>query len=134
MFMRQFFEVLGLPIRDTQDLWPDDSATSLQEKSTRLRKRLQRGYLALVRCRRRIEVLRHRADRCRLEPITAANIAKDRLTRLEDRYKTFLDRVMRLKQKLVRVQSRLRKSKLVFSRGADGIGPARAVRAPRLNR
>ena len=108
MFMRQFFEVLGLPIQDAQDLWPDDLATRLHEKSTRLRKRLQRGYLALVRCRRRIEVLRHGAGRGRIESIATANIANARLNRLECRYLSILERVMRLKQKQARIQNRLR--------------------------
>ena len=112
MFMRQFFEVLGLSIRDTQDLWPDDRATRLQEKSTRLRMRLQRGYPAMVRCRRRIEELRQRAERQRLEPVPAADVANARLMRLEARYARILDRVTRLKQKQARIQNRLRELQL----------------------
>jgi hypothetical protein len=87
MFLKQFFDVLGLPIQSTDDLWPEDLFARRQARIARLMVRLKKCQRALVRRRRLIEKLRektaHYPRRPRHEAYVNSLQEHERLYRLQ---------------------------------------------------
>ena len=57
MFLEQFFDVLGLPVKNADALWPDDPFARRQARIAMLMANLQKRQRALLRRRRLIEKL-----------------------------------------------------------------------------
>ena len=100
MSWRQFFDVLGLPIPDLCDAWPEDP-------QARLKKKFERTYFVLVRRRLAIERLRLNIERAvrqmgDLNQDTRLSLEQNRrqLQRREANYQLLLKRMARTKRKL----------------------------------
>jgi hypothetical protein len=111
MSWRQFFDVLGLPIPDVREAWPEDPLASLKKK-------FERTYCALVRRRRAIESLRLKieCDERRMGTMTEdarLSLARRRqqLQRREADYEHLLARMARIKRKQALLQAEMHAAK-----------------------
>lgn len=97
MSWRQFFDVLGLPVQDWDDIWPRDEQAIAEARQARLSKKFQKVYTAMIRRREAIEYLRLQIQR---GPAEAAQLYRRRIERHEARYRILLSRMARIKEKL----------------------------------
>jgi hypothetical protein len=97
MSWRQFFDVLGLPIQDWNDVWPRDEPAVAEDRKARLSRKFQKVYAAMVRRRRAIESLKLQIER---EPAAEFEGCRRRIQRHEGRYQILLTKMARIKRKL----------------------------------
>ena len=97
MSWRQFFDVLGLPIRDWSDVWPRDEQAIAEDRDARLSNRYHKVYAAMLRRRRAIESLKLQIER---GPAVEFEGCRRRIQRHEERYQILLSRMARIKRKL----------------------------------
>ena len=113
MSWRQFFDVLGLPIRELNDVWPEEPR--LEDQLALTKNKFNRIYGALIRRRRAIDGLRLEIERDerRLSDDAFLRLERNRrqLVRRETNYQLLLTRMARTKRKLARLQVEMRATK-----------------------
>ncbi len=101
MSWRQFFDVLGLPIQDWNDVWPKDEQDIERERQARLSQRFQKIYSAMLRRRQAIESLKQQIENGRDEEMADG---RRRIQRHEQRYQVLLAKMKRIRTAARKVQ------------------------------